>query len=1242
MASPAIEDRTIYLDRYTTSAGWSLDLAGLMCPADSTQPSAMAITAGNSAGHFTNTSGVLTVSATGDSADLSSGTYSLTIQGTWSAYGSATNTATLTIICPPASVYVDPAGSDAAAGTKAAPWAHSPDDPLATGVAAAYTNPGSVTLCVHKDGSLIRSRLVCTRANLINAGSCGWGASTPATYCGADATPTATTPSSGEVFANPNFATLKKFSFVAAQTPAQNLIDREAVTLLMWAQWPACGTDPYLDAYDPARQITGGMYQMAATNVVSAGASSTLTLPAAGITEFGSKDLTGCLIGLWVTSNFVNWYTITAYNTTTHAATFDLGGSTVQQDAAGNTAFQIVGHPFSIKAAGQYGWASDLKTLYGWFTTGTAPEILTRKVGCDLSALSAPIVYGLNFEGYHGATDKEAVGVGVDRSSNFTLTCLRTSSRWLSSYGGIGGGIRCNGGGNITGGLWQGNTIYDCVRAAGMRVGNTTMDSVTVSSNIVRRTSVTGIFLNSCTNCIIERNTLENILGVHSNGLSIYENAPHYPSGNTVRRNTFRNVCRPMTFDTQVNLTIADNVVEMDGTIRDGVRIFGSPASLSVTHNVFARRRNVAGTGDDALSAGGLGNYGTYSGNIIDGLLGGKDATFTTNLVTQHATNENDIVANVAPDSGNVYEARLWDGTLSPRWKQWLGAGAVGREMYVYGIAVVSFTSVINQDVSTVVANGWSLLSSDGTRPISVTNGEYNIANDAAGTGAVGWSSSASTVANGKYINVRTTTTSTYETDKTVTLDLGDGNVFTWTARTKQAAGYPLVVTDTGDNWRPTTAMALGASSGKVFTFAFFGRLDDMTITETFFGHFAGGASVAVNIEVLSTDKLRITLKNSVPTQFAEFQTPALTSYFGQLITMLITVDTAQSTVGAGVKVYVNGSSAGTSTLAGGSWTQDGLINFPLSTASVMVGNNLGLFGMFWFAPVLLDITDATVRDKFTALRIGTDGSNVTGTAPPVFLVGTAASSGNNWNDTNGINRGTGQKFKPQGATAVTLDNGGASAWPSYTYATALTSLTGSSTPVMGQTRTYTVTVNGALLNPITIALSDGGSGTFTPSSLTANPLTGPQDLTFTYQPASAGAKTITASSSGLTSATLGVTAQPAVATSYTLTGASSATVGDAITLTMTLNGSNASGVSISLALSGVTGTFSFNPQVVSAGLTTATVVFTPTSAGTAVITPTNTEGLTDPAAKSITVAAAAGGGAVSPTRLRLGVSVGL
>jgi len=1253
MAIPA-DRRTVYLDRYTVAGDGTMNLAALMIPPDflaSYPPSGCAITAGNSAGHFSLSGNNLDVSATGDSADLSAGTYTLTIQFTWSALGSGTASATLTIIAPGLSVYVDPdTGADSNAGTKASPWQHAPDDPNATSTSLAARTPGSLTLCVHKGGKRIYSKLVQHSANLINASNCGWG-SGATIYCGADAMGAGATPSSAEVSNNPLYASMKKWTYGAALSPAQNIIDRGANggdgALALWAQYPAAGADPFTDSYDPSRNLTGGMAPIAASAVTSAGAASTFALDAAAIAEFGSADLTGCLLGLWSGGNFVNWFVITAYNTSTHVATFNFTTTlqtTTGVPTTGNTSFQIVGHPLSIKAAGQFAWSIDNKTRYALLADGTAAELMTRDNGLTLDAVAAGAVHGLQFEGYWGTTDFTGCGVVMNKNSAWGFEVLGCTMRWLSSFGGVGAAIRGAGGGTATDVLVQWNTAYDTVRSSGARFGSTNNLRVVIESNTFSRLQATVAYIGAADTCDVDNNTIKDCTGVHANGITLYLVSGISPVDCRIRNNDCINSDRGFTLNPLVDLVVSDNLFEM-GTQKDACRVYGSDVSAAFTGNIYVRRRGVVGVGEDALAAGSPGNYGTHSGNIIDGLTGGVDATFTGNMITQHSYGENDVTLNVAPDSGNTYEPRLWDGTLSPRWKQFMGSKRVGRSRYVYGIAVVSFTSVINQDVSTVVASGWSLLSSDGTRPISITNGEYNIANDASGTGAVGWSSSSSTVANGKYINVRVTTTSTYETDKTATLDLGDGNVFTWTARTKQAAGYPLVVVDTGDNWKPTN-LQIAAAGTKTLTFAFFGRIDAGTAFNTIFGHYAGGTSERFKVECLGSGngyRLRIKLQNSTPSIIAEFQTPSLASYIGQLISLMITVDLAQSTSAAGVKVYVNGASAG-SLFSTVTWTQNGIIDWTYTSSQFAFGNLnfAGLVGMVYLNTTWVDVTDAAVRDKFTPLRIGVDGSNATGAQPPIFLIGTDATSGNNWMDAAGINRGTGAKFIKQGATAVTLDSGGAPAWPSYTYATALTSLAGSATPNVGQARTYTGTLNGALLNPITIALSDGASGIFTPSSINLDPTTGPQDFSFTYEPASAGAKTITASSSGLTSATLGVTAQPAVATSYTLTGATSANVGDTVTLTVTLNGSNPSGSSFSLSLSGVSGTFSDNPMVVSAGTQIGTVDFTPTSAGTAIITPTNTEGLTDPAAKSITVAAAAGGGAVSPTRLRLGVSVGL
>lgn len=1234
-----------------------MDLAALLIPPDflaAFPPSGCTITAGNSAGHFTLSGTSLDVSATGDSADLSSGTYNLTVQFTWSALGGATAAPVLTIVAPPNTLYVHPdTGSDSNLGTsKGAPFQHSPDDPNATGNALAARTPAAPTLCVHIGGKRIYSKLVQHSANLINASNCGWGTGVT-TYCGADPMGAGTTPSSAEVSNNPLYASMKKWTYGSALSLAQYMIDRGANSgagaLVQWAQFPPVGSDPFTDAYDPSRNLTGGMAQTPASAVVSAGASSTFTLPAAAVTEFGSADLTGCLLGLWIAPNFVSWYAITAYNTTTKVATFNFT-NTLQTDtgnpSTGNTAYQIVGHPLSIKAAGQFAQSIDGKTRYALLADGTAPELMIRDNGLTLDAVTAGAVFGLQFEGYWGLTDFTGSGVVMNNSSTWGFEVLSNTFRWLVSLGGVGAAIRGGGGGTATDVLVQWNTIYDTVRSSGARFGSLNNLRVLIESNTFSRLTATVSYIGAGNACTMDFNTVKDCTGVHANVFTSYIVASISPVNQRVRNNDSINSDRGFTMDAQVGLQITDNLFEM-GTQKDGCRIYGADSSMAVSGNLFVRRRNVVGAGEDALAAGSPGTPGAYAGNIIDGLTGGVDATFTSNMLTQHSYGENDISANVAPDSGNTYEPLLWDGTLSPRWKQFLGSKRVGRSKYVYGIAVITVTNLINQNISSVVTHGWVQLSSDSTRPISISgsSAEYNVANDAAGTGATGWTSTPGTVANGKYINMRLTTTSAYQTANLATLDLGDGNTFTWSVTTKQTAGFPLVLTDLGDSWKNTGAnLALGGSTGKTCTFAAFLRIDSMGVTDHFFGHYAGGSNKAFEIEVLTTGKLRISAKNSAFADIFEVQTPSLSAYIGSgsLISLIITIDTAQATAAAGVKVYVNGASAGSASSSGGLWTQDALVNWPLSNMLFQVSNHVGLIGMLYFTTAWVDLAVADNVDRFTPLRCGVDGSNITGAQPVLFMVGTDATTTDNWMSTLGINRGTGAKLIKQGTTSVTLDSGGAAAWPSYTYATALTSLAGSSSPIVGQTRTYTGTLNGALLNPVTINLSDGAGGTFVPSSITLNPTTGPQNFSFTYQPTSAGAKTITASATGLTSATLGVTAQPAVATAYTLTGASSANVGDPVTLTIALNGANPNGASFALALSGVTGTFSNNPDVVSAGAQIGTVVFTPTSAGTALITPTNSEGLTDPSAKSIAVAAAPSGPVQSNQRLRLGVRLGL
>src|SRR4051794_11515421 len=106
-----LDDRTIYRDKNIGSGDAPIALANLLLPANIAAPASWAITAGDSGGQWAISSGVINPAGAG----VTAGTYTLTITATWSVYAAPfnTDTATLTVIVPANTVYVDPvSGAD--------------------------------------------------------------------------------------------------------------------------------------------------------------------------------------------------------------------------------------------------------------------------------------------------------------------------------------------------------------------------------------------------------------------------------------------------------------------------------------------------------------------------------------------------------------------------------------------------------------------------------------------------------------------------------------------------------------------------------------------------------------------------------------------------------------------------------------------------------------------------------------------------------------------------------------------------------------------------------------------------------------------------------------------------------------------------------------------------------------------------------------------------------------------------
>jgi len=169
---------------------------------------------------------------------------------------------------------------------------------------------------------------------------------------------------------------------------------------------------------------------------------------------------------------------------------------------------------------------------------------------------------------------------------------------------------------------------------------------------------------------------------------------------------------------------------------------------------------------------------------------------------------------------------------------------------------------------------------------------------------------------------------------------------------------------------------------------------------------------------------------------------------------------------------------------------------------------------------------------------------------------------------------------------------------------------------------TVSLPAGGFLAAPVTITPNDGGGGgAFTPASVMLS--TDSPSATFSYTPASSGAKTISTTNSGTLTdpAALTYTAMPP-ATTYTLTGPSSGPTSVAssnFTVALPAGTSLAAPVTITPNDGGGGGGFTPTSVILSAASPSATFTYTPASSGAKTISTTNSGTLTNPAALTYT-----------------------
>jgi len=324
--------------------------------------------------------------------------------------------------------------------------------------------------------------------------------------------------------------------------------------------------------------------------------------------------------------------------------------------------------------------------------------------------------------------------------------------------------------------------------------------------------------------------------------------------------------------------------------------------------------------------------------------------------------------------------------------------------------------------VSTVQTSEWAYVHAGqpgvDSRAISISGGEYRIADDRAGTNATAWTSTAGTITSGKYLQVRQTASGSGSASTTLTVTIGSESM-DWTVTTASSASYPIVSLEgtTPDLFSIGSSTNLG-SDAYVGTIAImrFKMASAPAATVNFFGPSSSAGNVQVSIR--TSGRVRVELYGPTSALMGRFET-AVSVCDGSYHDILFSWDTSDTNTTTGQSCYLDGSANG----ANVSWpASPTLVGYSVSKNAyrfgVPVAGTMEVGAFYLNTVARVDLTVAGNRAKFNADQIGSDGSGPTGSQPIHFLVGTVGQSGG-WNDAGGINRGSGAKFIKVGSAAA-------------------------------------------------------------------------------------------------------------------------------------------------------------------------------------------------------------------------------
>lgn len=331
----------------------------------------------------------------------------------------------------------------------------------------------------------------------------------------------------------------------------------------------------------------------------------------------------------------------------------------------------------------------------------------------------------------------------------------------------------------------------------------------------------------------------------------------------------------------------------------------------------------------------------------------------------------------------------------------------------------VAFEPLLAQSVATMVTSNWScVIAGQNGRSISVSGGEYRIADDAIGTNATAWTTSPSTINVYKFVQCRHTTAASGSTETHTTLTIGSQS-FDFVSTTASTAVFIAV-----DNQATAySAMARPGSNEtaiKKILLACRFKIDTLVANANIMASLTAGT----RFWTPTTGSMRYQLIGATRANLRPTFTPTTTGF----VTHFISLDFSNTNANEGCYwatdldgVVLNntpgsGGTFDTRSVAGtgtdyGAWEAQTLTG--TLTAMFGTSGSYGLFGesdgggvlldgrieFFWMdwgtaSYTLPDITQASVRNQWTADLIGANGQGPTGSIPKIYYTGNASA----WN----------------------------------------------------------------------------------------------------------------------------------------------------------------------------------------------------------------------------------------------------